>query len=180
MNNIKIRFSFLLFGLVLLVCNVHAGNDFASKSIINPFSVDNYSSGLLSYDKFNMHHLFMFSSVFGNNKSLYSGVYLNSIEYKISPYLTSIVHLGEKANYFSFSNEKNNTKDFVYGGTLLYKPSNSFKIKVEYGTTSDSLQNNFEFYPQPEINKNMRVWLSKKFGKSTSLFISVQYNNFNK
>ncbi len=148
--------------------------------LFNPFQ-NKYSSGLLPYNNLKMHNMFLFSSMIFNGHSSYTGIYLNSLEYSFSPDLTSILHLGERADYSSFKFENDtaslHTKNFIYGATLLYKPSKTFQIKLEYGTTPDSL-NSISYPASHYINKSMRFWLKKEFGKNASVSIFVNYKNF--
>ena len=169
-----------IFIFLLIPFQLFCNNDF----IYNPFK-KNYGS-LLDYKRFNMFNQFSVFSISSKHYSSSYGVYLNTIQYNINNNLSAYVHLGKKINFNSDDSFKlDERKDYLTGGTLIYKTKSDLTLGIEYGATPSLLNtmhyssiNPFysDFHCLDNINtgKNLKLWMNKGF-KNTQINIYMHY-----
>ena|GEM_PF-5191954 len=154
--------------------------------IHNPFK-DNYGS-LLDYKRFNIFNqfsVFSFSSSRGHSGTY--GLYLNTIQYNINSDLSAYLHLGKKFDFNSKEDslEFNDKKDYLSGGTVIYKPGSDFTLGMEYGSAPGISPLNYSFSGNPFFSdsyylpnsddKNLILWLNKGFNRNRfNIHLQVQ------
>lgn len=169
-----------IFVFLLIPFQLFCNNDF----IYNPFK-KNYGS-LLDYKRFNMFNQFSVFSISSKHYSGSYGVYLNTIQYNINNNLSAYVHLGKKFNFNSDDSFKlDERKDYLTGGTLIYKTKSDLTLGIEYGATPSLLNtmhyssinpfySDLHYLDNINTGKNLKLWMNKGF-KNTQINFYIHY-----
>lgn len=139
------------------------------QQIYNPFQ-SKYRYSMLDFNRFQLYNQISFFSVFNNKTSYSTGMYLSTLQYTISPTLNSYLHIGKQYNFSSSDNLPfKSQNNFLSGATVIYTPTSTLNIGLEYGTTPRFLNNFYGIVP----DKSLHLWVKKEFGKNINL--KVEY-----
>lgn len=143
------------------------------QQIYNPFQ-SKYQYSMLDFNRFQLYNQMSFFSVFNSKTSYSTAMYLATLQYTISPTLNSYLHIGKQYNFTSSDNLAfNSQKNFLSGATVIYTPTSTLNIGLEYGTTPGFLNNFYGIVP----DRYLHLWVEKEFGKNINL--KVEYYQIN-
>jgi len=116
----------------------------AGKSFNQPTG---FLNSLLDPSRFSMSHSYSLSFGRIGSYSMNTGLYLNTMNYKISNALTTQVRIGFVHQPFGGNNNlyKVGSKVFVQRAMMQYKPSDKFSVTVDYQAFPSPMMNPYEF-----------------------------------
>ncbi len=106
-----------------------------SKALTKPSGVKGLV-GLIGLDpsKFSMQHSYTLSFATAGGQTFNQGLYLNTMQYRISNPLTTYLQIGFLHRPFGNfgQNQFNKGQFFISGAGLKYQPSENFRLQVEF------------------------------------------------